>query len=82
MSKNQMIIRIDAKIKSKLSRMAKAEGKNSSEIIRELIAGYLQKHDLSGYIDDLWNRISSIMKQNQVSETDISEAIREFRGKK
>lgn len=77
-----MIIRIDAKIKSELSRMAKAEGKNSSEIIRELIAGYLQKRDLSGYIDDLWNRISSIMKQNQVSETDISEAIREFRGKK
>ena len=53
----QMIIRVDPSLKNKVSKLAKAEGKNLSELVRELLEKYTQERDMSAYIDDLWDRI-------------------------
>ena len=53
----QMIIRIDDTIKTKFAKLTKAEGKTTSHVVRELIQGYVQDHDMGSYIDDLWDRI-------------------------
>jgi len=53
----QMIIRIDDAIKTKFAKLAKAEGKTTSHVVRELIKDYVQDRDMSGYVDELWDRI-------------------------
>ncbi|OPX34399.1 CopG family transcriptional regulator [candidate division KSB1 bacterium 4484_188] len=75
----QMIIRIDAKTKSKLNQLAKSEGKTSSQIVRELIGEYIQERDIGAYIDDLWDRIGNKLRERGVVEADIQRAIKELR---
>ena len=75
----QMIIRIDGETKSTLARLAQNEGKNSSEIVRELINNYIKDRDMSSYIDDLWNRVGEIFKSREVSSQDIRQAISQVR---
>ncbi len=55
----QMIVRIDPILKNKVSDFAKAEGKNVSEIVRELLESYVKNRDIGSYIDDLWSRIGT-----------------------
>ena len=52
-----MIIRIDSGMKNRLNKLARVEGKTTSQMVRELIEDYLRKKDISAYIDDLWDRI-------------------------
>jgi len=40
--------------KPKLTKLAQVEGKNTSQVVRELIENYIQKPDMSSYVDDLW----------------------------
>lgn len=75
----QMILRIDGDLKSKVDRLAKAEGKNTSSLVRELLAEYVTDHDPAAYIDDLWARIGGRLKKKRVTPDDISRAIREVR---
>ena len=75
----QMIIRIDGETKSTLARLAQNEGKNSSEIVRELINNYIKDRDMSSYIDDLWNRVGEIIKSREVRSQDIRQAISQVR---
>jgi len=49
----QMIIRMDPELKGKIAR---AEGKNTSEMVRGLIEDYVKEHDISSYVDDLWRK--------------------------
>ena len=44
-------------LKNKVSQLAKAEGKNSSELVRELLEKYTKEKDTSAYIDNLWDKI-------------------------
>ncbi len=53
----QMIVRIDPNLKSKVNNFAKAEGKNVSEVVRELLEDYVKSRDINSYVDDLWDRI-------------------------
>lgn len=76
---DQMLIRIDAELKSKLSRMARAEGKTSSQMVRELIGDYVKDRDIGAYVDDLWDRIGKKLKERGVKTADIEEAIAETR---
>jgi predicted DNA-binding protein len=76
---NQIIIRIDPELKKKASHLAKTEGKNLSEVIRELLEDYIKTRDISAYIDDLWNRIGEKMKEKGYTENDIDSIIREVR---
>jgi hypothetical protein len=75
----QMIIRVEPGLKNKVSQLAKAEGKNLSELVRELLLKYTKERDMSAHIDDLWERIGQNFSQKNVSETDIENAIKQVR---
>lgn len=75
----QMIIRVEPDLKNKISQLAKSEGKNLSELVRELLERYAKERDVSGYIENLWDKIGHTLLQNNISEADIEDAIREVR---
>jgi predicted DNA-binding protein len=77
----QMIIRVEPSLKNKVSKLAKAEGKNLSELVRELLEKYTKERDMSSYIDNLWAKIGQNFSQNNMSESDIEKAIRKVRSK-
>lgn len=78
----QMIIRLDSEIKTKFTRLAQSEGKNSSQVVRELIEEYIQNRDIGSYIDDLWNRVGKKLKARNIGITEIEQAIRNRRASK
>jgi len=78
----QLLVRIDPKTKEKLTKLARAEGKNNSLVVRELIEKYICERDMSGYIDDLLERISRRAEQLGITEEDIERTIREVRAEK
>ena len=75
----QMIIRLDSDTKTKLAKLAKAEGKNTSQVIRKLIEDYIQDRDMGNYIDDLWKRVGIKFKSRGINSAEIKRAIREVR---
>ena len=78
----QMIIRIDPILKNKVSNFAKAEGKNISEIVRELLVNYTKNRDIGSYIDDLWSRIGTKIKKQGFGSDDINSIIQKVRAEK
>ena len=79
---DQLLIRIDPALKSQLERRARAEGKTSSGMIRELISDYVKEHDPGAYIDDLWKRIGGKFKTKGLSPADVEKALKAVRGRK
>ncbi|MCK5159374.1 MAG: CopG family transcriptional regulator [Candidatus Heimdallarchaeota archaeon] len=79
MNKDQMIIRLDKNLKDKLSQIARTEGKNSSQVVRELIEGYIIDKDITHYIDDLWSRMEAKFKKKKITRDKILTAIRDVR---
>lgn len=77
----QMIIRLDPALKSKAAKLAKAEGKNLSELVRELLDKYTKERDMGAYIDNLWDKIGRTFTENNISERDIEKAIKQVRSK-
>ncbi len=77
----QMIIRVEPSFKKKVSLLAKAEGKNLSELVRELLVNYTKERDMSAYIDNLWDRIGKNLTQNNISKIDIQKAIEQARSR-
>jgi len=77
----QMIIRLEPRLKNKVSQLAKAEGKNLSELVRELLEKYTKERDMSAYIDNLWDKIGQNLIKNNISESDIEKAIKQVRSK-
>jgi len=77
----QMIIRVDPGLKNKVSQLAKAEGKNLSELVRELLVKYTKERDMSSYIDNLWDKIGKNLSNSNISELDIEEAIKQVPSK-
>jgi predicted DNA-binding protein len=75
----QMLIRIDGQKRKTLDRLSKSEGKTTSEVVRELIDTFITQHDLSGYIDGLWDRIGHSLKRKGFSEADIPKILKESR---
>ena len=78
----QMIVRIDPTLKNKVNNFAKAEGKNTSEIVRELLENYVKNRDISSYIDDLWSRIGTKIEKQRFSSDNIDSVIQKVRAKK
>ena len=76
----QMIVRIDSDLKTKVNNFAKIEGKNVSEVVRELLEEYVQNRDIESYIDDLWDRIGKKLKSDGSAARDVNKVIREVRG--
>lgn len=75
----QMIIRIDDEVKNRLNKLARVEGKSTSEMVRGLIEDYIKERDISAYIDDLWKRTGRKLKSKGVTTTAISKAIKASR---
>ena len=75
----QMIIRVEPSLKDKVSRLAKSEGKNLSELVRELLEKYTKERDMGAYIDNLWTKIGSNLSKNNILEADIENAIKQVR---
>ena len=75
----QMIIRIDSEVKNRLSKLARVEGKTTSQMVRELIEEHLKERDIGTYIDDLWDRIGGKLKSKGIGQRDIHRAIKESR---
>ena len=77
----QMIIRIEPDLKDRLNRLARGEGKTSSQMVRELITDYVKERDINSYIDDLWNRIDKKLTAKGMKSKDINRVIKEVRRK-
>lgn len=75
----QMIIRIDSEMKNRLNKLARVEGKTTSQMVRELIGNHIREKDIGGYVDDLWNRIGGKLRAKGVNPRDIRNAIKESR---
>jgi len=74
-----MIIRVESSLKDKVSRLAKSEGKNLSELVRELLEKYSKERDMGAYIDNLWDKIGRSLSENNISDSGIENMIRETR---
>ena len=77
----QMIIRIDNEVKNRLARLARSEGKTTSEMVRGLIEDYIKERDIGSYIDDLWNRTGKKLRAKGVTPATVESAIRASRKK-
>ena len=75
----QMIIRIDAEKRRMLNRLSRSEGKTTSEVVRGLINNFVNEHDISNFIDNLWDRIGAAMKRKGYTQKDIARSIAETR---
>jgi len=75
----QMIVRLDSDTKTKLTKLARTEGKNTSQVVRELIENYIQERDMGAYIDDLWNRVGKKLKARGIGSDDIERTIHDVR---
>ena len=62
----QMIIRMDPEIKDRFNKLARVEGKTTSQMVRELIEDYIKERDIGTYVDDLWDRIGGKLKSKGV----------------
>ncbi|MGA1869909.1 MAG: ribbon-helix-helix protein, CopG family [bacterium] len=51
----QLVIRIDPEKREKLNRISKAEGKTTSQVIREMIDNFISEHDIGGYREKLYS---------------------------
>ena len=79
---DQMIVRIDPELKSKVSSLAKAEGKSISEVVRGLLLDYVRNRDIAAYVDDLWGRIGGKLSSRDITSADIRKAIKTARATK
>lgn len=75
----QVIVRVDPDLKNKVSSLAKSEGKNVSEVIRELLENYVRNRDIGSYIDDLWKRVGTKLISKGTRPEEIQTAIKEVR---
>ena len=69
-------------LKSKVTTLAKAEGRNVSAVVRELLENYVKDRDISSYIDDLWGRTGAKLKARGIKPADIQKAIKKARAGK
>ena len=80
---DNMLIRIDSDLKARLARLARAEGKTTSRMVRELIRNYVKERDIGAYIEGLWDRIGAKLKAGgharAVRPADIKKAIADTR---
>lgn len=78
----QLIVRIDEETRKKMARLARSEGKTSAEVLRNLIQGYIRDRDISGYIDDLWERSRKKLKARRIGPAAMKRLISRIRNEK
>ena len=75
----QMLIRIPPETKERLTKIARNEGKSTSQVVREIIEDYIHDRDIGAYIDDLWRRIGNTLKSKGINSQDIPKMVRQIR---
>lgn len=78
----QLIVRLEPSLKAQAARLAQAEGRNLSAVVRELLARYVQDRDMSAHVEDLWDRAGNAMRQAGSGPEDVERVIREVRQSK
>ena len=78
----QMIIRMDPDLKERLNKLARIEGKTTSQMVRELIEDHVKEHDISSYIDGLWERTGKKLRSKGVTPVDVGRAVKDVRRRK
>lgn len=76
---HQMIVRIEPELKTHVEKCARAEGKNISQIVRELLKNYLHDHDISSYIDTVWEKIGKKINRRAKNQTYLNNIIKKVR---
>ncbi|MCX5825963.1 MAG: CopG family transcriptional regulator, partial [Deltaproteobacteria bacterium] len=66
----------------KVNRFARAEGKTTSDVVRELLEEYISSRDIAAYVDGLWERIGARLETQGITADRISETIQEVRRSK
>lgn len=74
-----MIVRVDPDTKQKLGRLARAEGKSTSQLMRDAIDGYIRDHDPETAIEDLWARIARSIEAGGNGPDDVEQMVAEVR---
>ena len=77
-----MIVRKVPQLKMNASCLANRDGKNLSEVIRDLLESYVKKRDIGAYIDQLWKRIGDKIAEKGFTEDDIDSIIQDVRKNK
>ena len=77
----QMVVRIDPKLKTKVSALAKAEGRRVGGV-RKLLEDYARDRDIRAYVNDLWSRIGRNLVSRGVTPKDIPRVVKQVRAKK
>jgi predicted transcriptional regulator len=77
-----MIIRVDSNTKSKFQKIARMEGKTTSEKLREMMKDYIAQKDFAAAVDRVWDKITIEFKKRGIAESDIEKAIKEVRASK
>lgn len=78
----QLLVRVEPETKEALNKIARKEGKSASFVVREIIKNFIKERDLSGYIDDLWNRMGKKLKAGGIEQGDIAGIIKDVRKEK
>lgn len=78
----QLLVKVEDSLKEMLAKLARAEGKNSSQVVRELIETYVRDRDIGAYVDGLWGRVGGSMKARNLKPADVPRAIRAVRRRK
>ena len=79
---SQMIVRMDSELKNKLAKVARQEGKPASQVVRELVEGYVKERDISTYAKELWADIGHELKAGGIKQKDVPEVIKQVRAEK
>jgi len=75
----QLIVRVEPELKEQVSRLARAEGKTASEVVRELLTQYVQERDMAAHIDRLWAAIGAQLPAEARDPDYVQEVIRKVR---
>lgn len=78
---SQLVIRIDDELKQKVTQFAMAEGKNASQVVREMLEQYVTDRDISAYVDSLWQRIGNRLVEKGAGPDSVEDAILAVRQK-
>ncbi len=76
---SQLNVRLEETLKRRLDRLARREGKNSSEVVRELISDYVKDRDIEAYVDDLWERTGSKLRRKGYEREDVETVLESVR---
>lgn len=66
--RDRVLVGMAPELKERLARVAKLEGKTSSEVIRALVEDYLKQRDIGAYIDSLWERLGKDARAGKLAD--------------